>query len=763
MFRTHRAYYQRILTLLVAFSLLLILPYTILISRITRKQIEETVHNSNLQHMAHISETFSFDRKTISSLCLSTYFENGIKEIMYQQEVDDLVAIARLRDKLHSAAVLNSSIYSLAIYNSSTDTLYSTISDVAGDNSLEFFRSLENPTELTPYFRKIPIPNTNRHLDVFTYYVFDYPAERNPSLLVINQSASWLLKNAEKAVPQQSGSADFFIISADEGISSSNSSLEQSFLEELRNSFLSAYTQNTDGSGAFNLTIQDTKYVVAFWSLGRDTDCIVMLQKYDDLYSGLATLRKNLSLILGVCCILMIAAVIYISRKLYEPVASLTDYINQSAHSAYVSQNLNEFEQFKEIYSQNTSISASQNRRKVDHFIKIQLERILLDSTDASGKMFRELFPSHWINTISDVCYYCICIGLDSSNKFASRDEELLNVFAINNIVSELLEVDCYVETFQTHSNDIICVIGSKTPNYNIHKTLKTLAGYLNEFFSLSVFSCFSSEVSSVYQLHNAYCEVQLLKKYYPIFGPSSIITMADIAENQQNTQTQLSDTLIQQVVASVWDKNASLTNELMHQLCQSCKCISVENLDTCTYQFLRQLNRNLRENRVINTMMENGRLSEIQVQLSEFPTVEAYFTGITHCLVNVTMQIDLSAEAKNQRFLDQLYEYVDQNYQDCNLTSQSIADYLGYSSKHVMKKFKDLTGDSLVNYILHVRMEHAAQLLLNATEPIYSVAQKVGIESNSYFYKLFKNTYGCTPKEYVNAIRANQTDKEVQ
>ncbi len=79
----------------------------------------------------------------------------------------------------------------------------------------------------------------------------------------------------------------------------------------------------------------------------------------------------------------------------------------------------------------------------------------------------------------------------------------------------------------------------------------------------------------------------------------------------------------------------------------------------------------------------------------------------------------------------------------------RALAEISGYSLEYVsrtLKKFAGLTACQVVNMI---KMERASALLIIGNADICVIAHECGIESMSYFFKLFKATYGVTPFEY--------------
>ncbi|WP_243117307.1 helix-turn-helix transcriptional regulator [Muricomes intestini] len=45
--------------------------------------------------------------------------------------------------------------------------------------------------------------------------------------------------------------------------------------------------------------------------------------------------------------------------------------------------------------------------------------------------------------------------------------------------------------------------------------------------------------------------------------------------------------------------------------------------------------------------------------------------------------------------------------------------------------------------------MRAAAKMLLQTNDSIMDIGEKCGFSSNSYFGKVFRESLGCTPKEY--------------
>ena len=64
-------------------------------------------------------------------------------------------------------------------------------------------------------------------------------------------------------------------------------------------------------------------------------------------------------------------------------------------------------------------------------------------------------------------------------------------------------------------------------------------------------------------------------------------------------------------------------------------------------------------------------------------------------------------------------------------------------------KRFKDLVGQPMFEYLTRLRIQKAKELLRESALPLYEVASRVGYESDLAFTKTFKRHTGTTPTRY--------------
>ena len=83
------------------------------------------------------------------------------------------------------------------------------------------------------------------------------------------------------------------------------------------------------------------------------------------------------------------------------------------------------------------------------------------------------------------------------------------------------------------------------------------------------------------------------------------------------------------------------------------------------------------------------------------------------------------------------------------SMTLNSLALESNLSPNYLSKVFNREVGESIPNYINHLRADKAAQLLKTSTLPIKTICSQIGILDTNYFSKIFKRYYQVSPSEY--------------
>lgn len=92
--------------------------------------------------------------------------------------------------------------------------------------------------------------------------------------------------------------------------------------------------------------------------------------------------------------------------------------------------------------------------------------------------------------------------------------------------------------------------------------------------------------------------------------------------------------------------------------------------------------------------------------------------------------------------------EYIEQKYQS-EISLDELADVVGMNPKYFCRVFKEYTQQTPMEYVISYRIEQAAVMLTNTSNPIMDVALECGFNDCSYFIRTFKRIKGVTPSQY--------------
>lgn len=89
---------------------------------------------------------------------------------------------------------------------------------------------------------------------------------------------------------------------------------------------------------------------------------------------------------------------------------------------------------------------------------------------------------------------------------------------------------------------------------------------------------------------------------------------------------------------------------------------------------------------------------------------------------------------------------------QNEEITLINISERFNISPNYLSKIFKDVTGIGFKEFIVDTKLEKAIEILnMDKDIKVSDLALQLGYSNISYFIRIFRDKYGCTPKQYVS------------
>lgn len=111
-----------------------------------------------------------------------------------------------------------------------------------------------------------------------------------------------------------------------------------------------------------------------------------------------------------------------------------------------------------------------------------------------------------------------------------------------------------------------------------------------------------------------------------------------------------------------------------------------------------------------------------------------------------------LATPDQEQAAMVRVLAYVESNYAQGSLTE--LAGMLHYDLYNLSREIKRKTGKTYTQLVQQRRLAQAAFLLKNTDRNIDHIASAVGYENIGYFHRIFRESYGLSPRNYRMQIR---------
>ncbi len=120
--------------------------------------------------------------------------------------------------------------------------------------------------------------------------------------------------------------------------------------------------------------------------------------------------------------------------------------------------------------------------------------------------------------------------------------------------------------------------------------------------------------------------------------------------------------------------------------------------------------------------------------------------------LISVCRAAKKTTPKLNNNVVERAEDYIKRNYLQ-NISLEHVANYLDLNPSYFSRVFKERTGQNFSDYLIHLRIEKAKQLLALGRYKISEVSAMTGYKNSKYFSAQFKETTGKTPREFAKSV----------
>ncbi|HHV10148.1 MAG TPA: helix-turn-helix transcriptional regulator [Clostridiales bacterium] len=775
--KVHKSYYRKIVLLMLMFVLVVVLPFTALLYRNAQANMIDNINQSNEQVLNQMKFNYTYFSENISALCLSTYFRYDVNALMYNGDIDYNELYLTIKNLKDNVLQSQPSLTSIDIYNAKQKVWYSTDnSDTSAGEDLNLYLNLymkeqEAIPKLSPVLRKIQAKNgqVDSSQYVFSYFMYEYanPADGQNSCIVLNQSANWFLDNLTGAVSRKVPASVYLAGKSGEIYSykkEKNSKMEETLVKNCIWNYTGKDTEGS-GQGYYIDHYKGKKYLVTYIDLEDRGNCIIMIQEYEKIFDNLIKLKNNFLMLSATFGIIGTFTLIQLSRKIYRPVNTLVDYVSEldgEDRNRPEEHGVDEFEHLRVIYQKVNDVNKEllyEKQSTEETLRKFLLLNMLEDSTEENWEKYYKSMPDAPLSRIEEYNLMVVNLHLNSFRVnrygFVEEDSDLL-LASISNVISELME-GYITEAVKKEGNELVVIIDCPekgTDQEQVKMRIRKMQEFIKEHFDITVSAAYSRFSREAKNLAELYEETVKLARYRIVYGGNTLLGEAECRDNVCNLETSYSRELKKRLEEKLKLGNLEQIQETLSRIQEAVSGLSYENIIISMMSLVTEVNMIMNEINMAKNNPVTINFSDMYKKVIEVDYIDQVFKELSEYISSILSDTYQEKEKENDReklFVQTVLEFVNKNYTDVNLSSQSIADYMNMSGRYIMKKFKQCTGISLNEYILDIRMKQAVYLLTHSDLPINKVAENIGIENENYFYRLFKKVYGCTPRNFCN------------
>lgn len=645
-------------------------------------------------------------------------------------------------------------IDSIGIYRPSTRTVV----DTAGlpfDSSL-YAISAEQYMEFYP--RSLTVPNRNHDapLQFLTFLLYpDYSlrSTSNP-LIYINVEEQSILTTIRKIDKAETANNVFVINNEGKVLSHTDSNR---FLEDLSDTpYVQQILSQDETGNSFTANIQNKKHLVAYVKSEEMSWYFVSVTPYSSLISNIDHLRQVTLLVTAGIVLIGLLVSIFLSKNIYRPLSALFEKIIHNSASAK-SSFIDEYQVMAEMFA------SLEEREKSMQFVIDRSSRTIRDHYLHSllrGNSLDTSVPEELIRDIDEELsgsYFCVIVfkidDWEPARGGTEGGQKPLLRFALGNIAMEILGPLGSCDYLITGENEAVAIcryMKNDRPD-ELVPALRNVQGFLKRYFKLTVSIGIGDMSYGRKNIAFSYTSALQYVKYRLIYGKASILDAQTTRSHIMTTVSYPTD-CEKKLIEAVQSGNPDAIRESAEQFIAQISSGSVNQVITYSIQLMLSLLKHFDYLRHIPDSNFTEYLDAV-ADIEAAENLEEIKSLLHQYCANICSLIEeknhwINAH-KHNIVIEKVQNYIQEHYVEPNLSLELVSSIAGLSPSYLGKLFKGSTGQSFSEYLNHIRLEKAKELLTSTNETAAKISESVGMYNTTYFSTLFKKKYGLSPSAF--------------
>jgi AraC-like DNA-binding protein len=749
---------RRIYILLFSVMVLMLAAFMVAVYFGLRNNVRRDEEEADRRMLYQMLVNIDYMDNTFKSLCYSFYTLAEVRAIMYLQEPDTYENCYSQLERLQRIQPQNSFIHSIQIYNHDKNTVYSTKNTLREDLPLgEISAGYGAMPRLKPILRQIG----GADMFVLSYFMYDMVNEdgRMNGALVMNIQLDWLLGNIQRVNLMDSMDRNqLYVLTSDmRFLEASGASSPREGAGEFRTALVSALGGEFERHGApgeegysFTSRIDKESYLISVVSVKSSNWMILNARSQSAVYQYMGNLLKNILLLASLCVIAFLLVSLVLSRRIYRPIENLLEHIRPLAAGIPLPTiDRDEFTWLKKVYE-----SYEEHFQEYRQTAKAYTLRYLLqDSSEINEAGFARTLTEQGISLSLGEPFVVFIVSAGKNAREneggpASETERALG--NTERLFAEALSPRFPFESLRLNAGSICFIINAGADALEELRAVLLAAQGRAEIPLRAALAGPQDGVNCVSGLHNT---AQRLLLYHFVLPGQPLISQVEVG--RRDAETPYPYDLEAGFLADLEKHRPEEMSRRLGELIEGLRNMEIYNLHFYLRRMLSEVRKTLfRMNEGLESPVDlETRFSE--GQLLALPTLDDFARTLQANLVDAASRPERRQYGdKSGEIMAQVLDIIQNTYADVNLNAAELASMLKITPSTLSRVFNEHMQKSIPEYINTLRMEKAAEWLRNSKLSNREIMSRIGMENESYFYKVFKNQYGRNPSEYRLAAR---------
>ena len=340
-----------------------------------------------------------------------------------------------------------------------------------------------------------------------------------------------------------------------------------------------------------------------------------------------------------------------------------------------------------------------------------------------------------------------------------SAEDHRLLCYALGNVLHELFDEPRDIQDIPFDQSEIAFFYCFDSPaNCGLNgSVIQKIQTTFLQHFGLTLSFFISGMLTQPHEMRSAFQELQELSRYEFFYDNGCILYLETAKTDELNTEIcPVPD--MAALENAIRASDTAACQELLDPFFAELKQYTRSAADASIIVFASKIITVLKRIEATSASFPAFSYHDFYSTICELQTLSRVCRFVSGQLFAVMEAIQAGSGNTSGLLMEEVWQYIQKNYQDFNLSSKFVAQMFHVSTPYLNRVFKQNTGESPASYIKKLRLEHARSFLTDTALSVETIARKVGLENTKYFYSMFKSEYGVSPNTY----RTNHTKQQL-